>query len=138
MIVCTGLTDSKEEIWEQFNLVTESERNEPKSMTFISSKLTDNKILMEKDPSYFANLKALATVERERLLEGNWKIRPAAGLYFRRANINIIDTVPNDVVKWVRAWDFAATEDRKNTRLEDGPSYTAGVLIGREKTGDIL
>lgn len=127
--------DKPEELWEQFSLATEGERNEPKSVTFIASKLTDNKILMEKDPSYLSNLKALASVERERLLEGNWKIRPAAGLYFMRSKINLIENVPNDVVKWVRAWDFAATEDRKNSKPEDGPSYTAGVLIGKRKNG---
>ena len=39
------------------------------------------------------------------------------------------------MVAWVRAWDLAATEDKKNTRPEDGPAYTAGVLIGRRKNG---
>lgn len=106
-----------------------------KSFTFIASKLTDNKILMETNPSYMANLKALATVERERLLEGNWKIRPAAGLYFKRSRVNILPELPNDVVRWVRAWDLAATEDKRGTRPEDGPAYTAGVLMGKRRNG---
>ena len=127
--------DEKEELWEKFNLKTEEERNEPKSVTFIASKLSDNKILMQNDPGYLANLKALATLERERLLYGNWKIKPAAGLYFPRGKVNIIEAMPNDVVSWVRAWDFAATEDRKNSKPEDGPAYTAGVLIGRCRSG---
>lgn len=55
----------------------------PKSFTFIPAKLSDNKILMQNDPSYLANLLALGEVERGRLLDGNWKIRPAAGLYFK-------------------------------------------------------
>jgi len=46
----------------------------PKSLTFIPAKLEDNRILQAKDPSYRANLMALPTVERERLLGGNWKI----------------------------------------------------------------
>lgn len=46
-----------------------------KSVTFIASTLQDNKILMKNDPGYMANLMALALVERERLLYGNWKIR---------------------------------------------------------------
>ena len=50
-----------------------------KSVTFIASTLQDNKILMKIDPGYLANLKALPTVERERLLFGNWKIKAAAG-----------------------------------------------------------
>ena len=106
-----------------------------KSFTFIASKLTDNKILMETNPGYLANLKALATVERERLLEGNWKIRPAAGLYFKRSRVNILPGLPNDVVRWVRAWDLAATEDKRGARPEDGPAYTAGVLMGKRRCG---
>lgn len=47
----------------------------PKSLTFIPSKLTDNRVLMNADPGYMANLMALPLVERERLLGGNWKIR---------------------------------------------------------------
>ena len=90
---------------------------------------------METNPGYLANLKALATVERERLLEGNWKIRPAAGLYFKRSRVNILPELPNDVVRWVRAWDLAATEDKRGARPEDGPAYTAGVLMGKRKNG---
>lgn len=46
----------------------------PKSLTFIPAKLSDNKILCEKDPSYEANLSLLPRIERERLLGGNWKV----------------------------------------------------------------
>jgi predicted phage terminase large subunit-like protein len=127
--------DTKEELWGKFNLVTDEQKQEPKSVTFIPSKLTDNKILMKNDPGYMANLKALATVERERLLEGNWKIRPAAGLYFKRSTVNLVEEIPNDVIRWVRAWDMAATEDKKGQNPEDGAAYTAGVLMGKRKCG---
>lgn len=110
----------------------------PKSVTFILSTLQDNKILMKNDPSYLANLKALPLVEQERLLGGNWNIRPSAGLYFPRAKANLIDEVPDDVKQWVRAWDLAGTEDKKNNNAEDGPAYTAGVLIGKRKNGRIV
>ena len=127
--------DTKEQLWDQFDLHTKDEKDEPKSVTFIFSKLSDNKILMESDPSYLANLKALSTVERERLLEGNWKIRPAAGLYFKRSRVNMLEEIPNDVIKWVRAWDMAATEDKKDSNPNDGPAYTAGVLMGKRRNG---
>lgn len=127
--------DKKEELWETFDLKTEAEKNEPKSVTFIASKLSDNKILMKNDPGYLANLKALPTVERERLLEGNWKIKPSAGLYFPRNRINLLEDIPSDVTSWVRAWDLAASEDRKNNPKGSGPAYTAGVLIGQRKNG---
>lgn len=110
----------------------------PKSVTFICSTLQDNAILMKNDPSYLANLKALPLVEQERLLGGNWDIRPAAGMYFPRNKVTIIDTLPDDIVRWVRAWDLASTEDKKNNNPEDGPAYTAGVLIGKRKNGKIV
>ncbi len=110
----------------------------PKSVTFICSTLQDNAILMRNDPSYLANLKALPLVEQERLLGGNWDIRPAAGMYFPRNKVNLIDEIPNDVVRWVRAWDLAGTEDKKNNNPEDGPAFTAGVLIGKRKDGTIV
>lgn len=104
----------------------------PKSVTFIPAKLTDNKILMKADPDYLANLKALSLVERERLLGGNWKIKPAAGLYFKRQDVTIVDTIPSDVVTWVRRWDFAATEP---SETNPDPDWTAGVLMGRQSNG---
>ena len=110
----------------------------PKSVTFILSTLQDNKILMKNDPSYLANLQALPLVEQERLLGGNWNIRPAAGMYFPRDKVTLIDEIPDDVVRWVRAWDLAGTEDKKNNNPEDGPAYTAGVLIGKRRSGGVV
>jgi hypothetical protein len=48
--------DTKEELT--------SEHEEPKSLTFIPAKLSDNQILMQKDPGYLANLRALSLVDR--------------------------------------------------------------------------
>ena len=120
--------DSREELAERYNV----ELAEIKSFTFISSSIFDNKILLEKDPGYLANLKALPLVERERLLGGNWKIKPAAGLYFKRSEVTMLDAIPNDVIKLVRAWDLAATEKTENN---PSPDYTAGVLMGIRKNG---
>lgn len=103
----------------------------PKSVTFIASTLQDNKILMKNDPGYLANLQALSLVERERLLKGNWKIKPAAGLLFKRTTVNMLEALPTDVISWARGWDLAATSED-----EDGnPAYTASVLIGKRKNG---
>lgn len=103
----------------------------PKSLTFISSTLADNRILMQRDPGYLANLLALPTVERERLLNGNWKIRRAAGAYFSRARVNMLAEPPDDVVRCVRAWDLAAGEEHSGSDA----AYTAGVLLGKRKSG---
>jgi predicted phage terminase large subunit-like protein len=104
----------------------------PKSVTFIASTLQDNQILMKNDPGYLANLKALPKVERERLLKGNWKIKAAAGAYFKRVQIgHMLEELPKDVIMWARGWDLAATDED-----EDGdPAYTAGVLIGKTRGG---
>lgn len=124
--------DTNDELIEKFNLKTVEEQREPKSVTFIASTVYDNKILLEKNPEYLANLKAMATVERERLLNGNWKIKPAAGLFFKRTQLgDILQTVPADVERWVRAWDLAATSEDEGGE----PAYTAGVLMGKRKNG---
>ena len=102
----------------------------PKSLTFIMAKLSDNKILMDADPGYLANLMALPLVERERLLGGNWKIRPSAGLYFKRSMFELVDAIPI-TAKRVRGWDLAAT-DPKEVEAGTDPDWTAGVKLARE------
>jgi predicted phage terminase large subunit-like protein len=107
--------------------------SEPKSLTFIQSSLTDNKILMDADPGYRANLLALDRVERARLLDGNWKIRPSSGLYFQRHWCEVVDFIPAGT-KFVRGWDIAATEKRP----DNDPDYTAGTKIGRCPDGSFI
>ena len=124
--------DSRRELWEKFDLKTEEELQEPKSVTFIMSSVYDNKELLRIDPGYLANLKAMAEVERERLLKGNWKIKPIAGLFFKRVQIGtLLDEAPDDLETVCRGWDLAATDRTEN---EDA-AFTAGVLMGRRKNG---
>lgn len=124
--------DTREELIEQFHLVTPEELSEPRSTTFIASSVYDNQELLKVNPTYLANLKSLSLVDRERLLYGNWKIKPSAGLYFQRTQIgSIIEVIPDDVIQWVRCWDLAATEKDDNGNA----AYTAGVLIGKRKNG---
>lgn len=105
----------------------------PKSLTFIPAKLTDNRALMKADPGYIANLMALPSVERERLLGGNWKIRAAAGLLFQRGWCQVIDAVPAGTY-FVRGWDLAATP---KTETND-PDWTAGNKLGRAPDGRFI
>lgn len=107
------------------------EQVQPKSLTFIPAKITDNQELLRKDPSYIANLKALNEVDRQRLLEGNWKVKHEAGKIFNRDWFRIIrlDEVPLGG-KFCRGWDFAATAKKiKEKPKGDGPDYTADCLI---------
>lgn len=124
--------NTKQELWERFELNTPREKAEPRSVTFIMSRLEDNQELLKVNPEYEANLKAMSIIERERLLYGNWKIKAAAGLFFKRTQLGeILEKVPQDVIQWVRCWDLAATE-----KTADGdPAFTAGVLMGKRKNG---
>ena len=61
------------------------------SFTFIASSIYDNKELLKKNPMYLTNLQAMGLVEKERLLKGNWLIRPAAGLMFKRVQITMLE-----------------------------------------------
>lgn len=122
--------DSKAELVERYGQTAL-----PKSLTFIPARLEDNQALMRADPGYKANLQALSRVERERLSEGNWKIRPAAGLYFRRQDVRIIDAVPSGLVKIVRRWDLAATEPSEEN---PDPDYSVGVKMAKTTEGRFI
>ena len=121
--------DTPEELIEQYG-----EEVEPKSVTFIPASIYDNKILMQKDPAYLSNLKALPLVEREQLLGGNWNIRPASGLYFRQGMFEEVESTPYDL-DIIRFWDRAAT---KPSATNPDPDYTRGLKIGRHKETGIL
>lgn len=122
--------DSKKELIGRYGC----DKNDIMSVTFIPSKITDNPLGVKADPSYIGKLKAMTRVERARLLEGNWKIRANAGDYFPRDSITVIDWIPNDVVKWLRSWDLAASEEGEAR----DPDWTVGLLIGRRQSGKIV
>lgn len=126
--------DTKEELWERFDLKTEEEKDEPRSVTFIMSSIYDNKELLKVNPQYLASLKSLPEVERERLLMGNWKIKPAAGMYFKRTQVQVLLDLPSDLELYCRAWDIAATADKES----GDPDYTAGALLGLRKDKSVV
>lgn len=117
--------DSPEELRDQYPDLS------PKSLTFIASSYKDNQIGLAKDPTYISNLDALTNVEREQLKNGNWKIRPAAGDYFKSEWFEIVEKAPANC-RWVRYWDRAATEP--NSQNPD-PDYTAGPKVGKAPDG---
>jgi len=97
----------------------------PKSLTFIAASVYDNKILLSENPEYLANLKALDYVDQERLLRGNWKIKPAAGNLYNRDWFEYVPAAPSGGIL-CRFWDFAATEKKQ---AGDDPDFSAAVLI---------
>ena len=107
----------------------------PKSVTFIPAKVTDNVQLMQFDPGYMSNLKALLDYEKERLLNGNWFARPSAGDLFKRTYWKYVDAqdVPY-MTNVVRYWDRAAT---KPSDMNTDPDWTVGVKMGQAEDGAI-
>lgn len=122
--------DSRKELIDKYGSA-----QHPKSFTFIPSLLHDNKILMEKDPAYLANLMALSKVERERLLKGNWNITASAGTMFQRGWFRIIEAFPAQVVMQVRFWDRAATKPNPGN---PNPCWTRGVRLFKMSDGTFI
>ena len=106
-----------------------------KSFTFVPATIHDNQALLARDPSYLANLLLQNDVERGRLLDGNWKVRAAAGAYFRRETIEVVqpDDVPHGVA-WSRHWDLAGT---RPSASNPDPDYTCGSKIGEAPDGTV-
>lgn len=105
-----------------------------KSLTFIPATIHDNPIMMRENPQYMANLLMQDLVTRERLLAGNWKIRPSAGKIFNRGWFKPIGVAPKGGVM-CRFWDLAASVKKMD---KDDPDFTAGVLIQLTLNGDII
>jgi predicted phage terminase large subunit-like protein len=80
--------------------------------------------------SYRSKLLNMTVVERERLLGGNWKIRPAAGLVFDRAWFATVPVSPHDVIARVRYWDKAGTPG--------SASWTVGVRMALTSGGKFI
>lgn len=107
----------------------------PKSLTFIAANIEDNKILMEKDPSYLASLEALPRVERERLRKGNWNVRAAAGDYFQRGWFPVLDALPGGWVQVLRYWDRAST---KPSESNPNPDWSRGLKMYKYPNGTFV
>jgi hypothetical protein len=126
----------------------------PKSVTFVPAKLDDNPTLLEKDPSYRANLLAQPRVERERLLNGNWLAREDSIIdkeWLRRYQVlsggfkfqAIVagKTVEADFAKCQRfaTIDTAGTsKDKAREAKGDTPSWSVCGVWDYYSTADIL
>jgi predicted phage terminase large subunit-like protein len=146
----TEFRDELDEICEQsFGLVKPQDLI--KSFTFICSSVFDNRLLLDKNPGYLAELNAQHNVEKERLLFGNWKIRFAAGLVFSGEWFKVIDykDLPCEPLIKIRFWDLAATsrEDAgKKTCSTAGclmamigtNIYILDLLVFQRKAGEVF
>lgn len=111
----------------------------PKALSrqFIPALLEDNPHLTKNDPTYEQTLLDNDPVRREQLRRGNWLIRPAAGLYFKRSYFTIVPAPPARVMMRVRWWDRAGTDPRKKTAAQkaNDPDWTVGLRYSRDEHG---
>jgi len=105
------------------------------SRVFIPSKVTDNPHLMMNDPAYISRLKGLDPVTRAQLLDGNWLIKPARGLYFKRSKLTLVEESPVKASR-IRYWDRASTgETEIAKRKRSDPDYTVGLRLAKTSDG---
>ena len=115
--------DSEKELKKKFH----GEKIYPKSFTFIPAQMSDNKIGMEKDPQYEANVEAQVTSQRLRM-RGNWKVKSEPGELFRSDDFEIVEKDELPQMKMiVRYWDRAGTKPSEDN---PDPDYTSGVKMG--------
>lgn len=127
--------DSPEELYEQHGKgYTLGKDFNPVSMRFIPLTVHDNPTLLKNNPAYLDNLLSLPLVEQQIYYKGSWTAQDTGAMYFNRDWCEMVDEPPTDVIKRVRAWDFAATEP-STTGAHSNPDYTAGVLMSKDKYG---
>ena len=101
---------------ERLKILKKSYLNRYKSLTFIGSLVTDNKILMEADETYISSLAIQDRVSKERDLMGNWLIRGEKGDIFDSKDFKVMKHIPEltdykgGVVE-CRMWDFSYVVD---------------------------
>lgn len=111
-----------------------SDGDVPMSLTFIAARLEDNPALLAKDPQYRARLKSLPEVERQRLLDGNWDIRPEGGKYILREYLSRRWSEPSPPLSVYIASDYAVSEPRPG----EDPDYTEHGVFGISPDDDLF
>lgn len=108
----------------------------PLSRVFFPARVEDNPTLMNADPGYINRLMGLDQVRRAQLRRGDWMVRPAAGLYFKRTWFKFIDAPASDALRTVRYWDFAGTEP--NPKMGNDPDWTIGLKLQLLANGNMV
>lgn len=115
------------------------ERTRKKGATFVPASLLDNPSLDRE--SYQKNLMHLNSVDRERLLKGDWDVTEE-GDYFQRHWFPLVDQAPRSR-RAVRYWDLAATQNDGDFTvgtkmvLDEGIWYIADIVRGQWSPGTV-
>jgi predicted phage terminase large subunit-like protein len=107
---------------------------------FVPAKVEDNPRI---GAEYVSTLNGLDAVTRAQLRDGNWLIKPARGLYFKRAWFRVVEAAPAEVAARVRYWDLAGSPDGdwavgvKMSKTKDGLYFVEHVERGRGTPNDV-
>ena len=104
------------------------DKTKESDVPYVRAKMDDNPYL--DSVTYQNSLSKLDPVTRKQLQNGDWDVH-AKGRYMDRADFIVVESIPSNVIRWVRFWDLAATEPVKPG---SDPDYTCGLLMG--KTSD--
>lgn len=116
--------------WSYEELKNDYPDKNPRTYTFVPSKLTDNKKMLSLNPDYADELSANSKAEKAALLDGNWKFQTGDIRYFSRDWLKTTDTLPNNVVA-CRAWDKASIDITVDRRAD----FTATIKMYRDRDG---
>jgi len=104
---------------------------------FVDPKTRDQNIpylraCMEDNPyldtvTYRESLKKLDPVTRVQMESGDWEVH-MRGKYIQRSDFIVVDRIPDNVIRWTRGMDMAATE---RTQPDKDPDYSCFCLMGR-------
>lgn len=119
----------------------ELEHDDVLSFTFVLATLSQNRLLLKKDPGYRGKLRIQLRKDRVRLIGegpvdrgGCWFTTDVAGDFFALDALRIASSPPSPVVRWVRAWDFGSSEP---TTKEPNPDWTEGAKVGLCSGGEL-
>lgn len=105
---------------------------EPKSVAFVPAKVDDNPYMLA--AGYKSTLQDMSMIDRERMLNGDWLIRPSSGTMFKPEWFGYCSYLPKNPMTLCRYWDRAYTKRAKRGgRQASDPDYVAGVLLGRTR-----
>lgn len=121
-----------------YDEMSEFEIERKKRRIFIPSGLQDNPYLDKED--YIDSLMELDSVTRSQLMNGDWDIQADGNMFKKEWFDNrIISEVPRGVelIRKVRYWDLASTDEAKVIKEKGDADYTASVLQGLGDDGNI-
>lgn len=118
---------TKEELLAQFP------DSEPLSFRYVHATCLDNPRMLENNPQYISQLKALKKIDYLRLFKGSWYARAESTGYFKREWCEVVNPPAWDNnYTWIRSYDLASSPEPSEGEYAN-PDYTCGVLMAKHK-----